>query len=266
MSIGQLVKKVWINPLAKDANVDHGQALGKHRKIIETNPFLRASYDRWYAEFEQAEADTRDLGGAMVEIGCGASYLEKKLPGVIKTDSVPNPYANQVANAQALPFADQSLRAIFLSGVLHHIPDPGKFLAEAERCLKPGGRLVMIEPNNSPIERLLCKYLDHYEYFDDTVPAWVTSEANSMTNANLAIPWVIFFRDRELFQSRFPRLKFHGIRYHTFIAYFVSGGMTYRPFLPKFCVPLVNAFEFLLTPFMRWLGTTMTVDLVKSAR
>lgn len=263
MSIGSLLKKVWMNPLAKGAEVDDGNSVGRHRKILQSNPFLRANYHRWYGELDLALHETESLNGPVVEVGCGASFLEERVPALVKTDSVPNPFAHRQMDAMAMDFPSDSIRAIYLSGVLHHIPDPGKFLSEAERCLQSGGRLVMIEPNNSPIERLLCRYLDHYEYFDDTVEGWVNSEANSMTNANLAIPWVIFFRDRALFEKRFPRLSLKRVRYHTFLAYFISGGMTYKPFLPRFCVPLVNAMEYLFTPFMRVLGTTMTVELVK---
>lgn len=84
-----------------------------------------------------------------------------------------------------------------------------------------------------------------------------------MTRANLALPWVIFVRDRAKFEAEFPALRIRAIRHHTFISYLVTGGMSYRPFVPTFALPLVSAAEFLAGPFMRRVGTMMTIDIVK---
>ncbi|MDB5677585.1 class I SAM-dependent methyltransferase [Sphingomonas bacterium] len=46
----------------------------------------------------------------------------------------------QVANAEALPFADASFDRVYSWGVLHHSPDTPKAFAEALRVLRPGGQ------------------------------------------------------------------------------------------------------------------------------
>lgn len=46
---------------------------------------------------------------------------------------------------EQLPLADGELDAVCLVLVLHHLADPGRALAEAARCLKPGGRLVVVD-------------------------------------------------------------------------------------------------------------------------
>jgi len=46
----------------------------------------------------------------------------------------------QVANAEALPFADASFDHVYSWGVLHHSPDTAKAFAEALRVLRPGGQ------------------------------------------------------------------------------------------------------------------------------
>jgi len=50
-------------------------------------------------------------------------------------------------DAENLPFADGSLDAILLSGLIHHFPDPRRLAAETYRVLKPGGRFVAFDPN-----------------------------------------------------------------------------------------------------------------------
>jgi SAM-dependent methyltransferase len=47
------------------------------------------------------------------------------------------------ADAQRLPFADESFDAATMISMLHHVEDRGLALAEARRILKPGGRLVL---------------------------------------------------------------------------------------------------------------------------
>jgi ArsR family transcriptional regulator len=46
---------------------------------------------------------------------------------------------------ELLPIDDASLDAATLILVLHHLPDPGRVLAEVARTLKPGGRLLLVD-------------------------------------------------------------------------------------------------------------------------
>lgn len=46
---------------------------------------------------------------------------------------------------EALPLEDQALDVAILSLVLHHLPEPGKTLAEVARVLRPGGRLLVVD-------------------------------------------------------------------------------------------------------------------------
>jgi ubiquinone/menaquinone biosynthesis C-methylase UbiE len=49
----------------------------------------------------------------------------------------------QVADAKRLEFDDAAFDAVFSNSILHHIPDPRPFLAEAFRVLRPGGALLV---------------------------------------------------------------------------------------------------------------------------
>ena len=50
-------------------------------------------------------------------------------------------------DVEALPFAAASLDGVLLSGIVHHLPDPGRCAAEVFRVLKPGGSFVAFDPN-----------------------------------------------------------------------------------------------------------------------
>jgi len=46
---------------------------------------------------------------------------------------------------ESLPIDDARLDAATMMLVLHHVPEPGKALAEANRVLQPGGRLILVD-------------------------------------------------------------------------------------------------------------------------
>lgn len=48
------------------------------------------------------------------------------------------------ADAERLPFGDASFDVVYSWGVLHHTPDTDRAIAEAQRVLKPGGRLCVM--------------------------------------------------------------------------------------------------------------------------
>ena len=49
--------------------------------------------------------------------------------------------------AEALPFADGSFDVILLHEVIEHVRSDREAVAEAYRCLRPGGRVVIFAPN-----------------------------------------------------------------------------------------------------------------------
>jgi ubiquinone/menaquinone biosynthesis C-methylase UbiE len=97
-----------------------------------------------------------------LELGCGTGFftLNLKLAGVIDeghvTDLSPGMVAvarrnarslgfevdGRVADAERLPYDDDSFDIVIGHAVLHHIPDLDQSFAEILRVLKPGGRFV----------------------------------------------------------------------------------------------------------------------------
>ena len=109
----------------------------------------------------------------MLDVGCGNGYVLSKYAregaAVSGVDITPTAIALTeqrfaqlglrghfaVANAEQLPFADDTFDCVCSMGVLHHTPDTARAVAEIHRVLKPGGRLiVMFYHRDSALYRL----------------------------------------------------------------------------------------------------------------
>ena len=73
------------------------------------------------------------------------------------------------AQGEALPFADASFDLISLVHVIHHLADPARFMAEASRCLLPGGTLALIgsDPDAPDNAWYIYDYFPGVEALDD---------------------------------------------------------------------------------------------------
>lgn len=110
---------------------------------------LRAPYLSQQLQALAVGPQSRDL---LLHIGCGPCLL----PGWINLDVHPAPLATNVL--WGLPFADGSVRHVFLSHLLEHLfypTDVYPFLAELLRVLAPGGVVRIVVPD---IEQCIDAY------------------------------------------------------------------------------------------------------------
>lgn len=251
------LRRLLALPATRDRDLDDPRTTALRRQIIQGKPFLRALYTDFYQEFLAARG--RAPVGPCLEVGSGAGFLKQLMPGVITSDVFLVPGLDLVLDAQQMPFADGSLACLFLLDVLHHVPAPLKFLQEAARCLRPGGRVVMIEPAHTTFSRPIYTRL-HYEPFAPHA-GWELTAGGPLSGSNQALAWILFCRDREQVLARVPGLQLSGLRLHTPLAYLLSGGVSLRSLLPGWAFGPVRALERLLAPLHRWLAMFMTVEL-----
>jgi SAM-dependent methyltransferase len=107
-------------------------------------------------------------GQSVLEVGCGMGHDTQYLATLVgpggravgvdfsaeliakaqaRTASLGLPLTYQQGDAQALPFADNSFDAARMERTLQHLPDPGRAVAELARVVRPGGRIVVFEPD-----------------------------------------------------------------------------------------------------------------------
>lgn len=101
-------------------------------------------------------------GMKILDLGCGQGYdgafFAQKGAAVTAVDKIASPFwavwrkkfpnlSFLAADAEKLPLANESFDLVFAKDVLHHTQNPRKFLKEARRLVKNGGKLISIEAN-----------------------------------------------------------------------------------------------------------------------
>lgn len=238
-------------------NLDNSESLFLHRKIIKKKGFLKRLYKDFYKVFINVEIPE----GMVVELGSGAGFIKELAPLTVTSDVIKGVGIDKVIDATNLPFKNQSIAGFFMLDVLHHIKDPIKALYELERCLKVDGKIVMIEPYNSFFGSFIYRHF-HHEGFDPNSD-WKVKGRGRMSDANQALPWIIFVRDRKMFDNKFPNLKIIRITPHTPLRYIFSGGLSKPQLLPSFTYNLVLLIEKILFPFNNFIGLFVTIELQK---
>lgn len=94
-------------------------------RVLEIGVGMGGDYERWLTA--GANASGIDLSSASLTQTRRRCQLAGLRPDL------------QLADAEDIPFADQTFDIVYSYGVLHHSPDTTKCLREAWRVLKPGG-------------------------------------------------------------------------------------------------------------------------------
>lgn len=102
-------------------------------------------------------AHALDLGCGTVEFyefitkSVGAEYTGTDLsPDMLEVGKKKYPKAKLVeADAENLPFKDDSFDFVMTRGLVHHLPNPEKGIEEAYRVIKKGGYLLVSEPHSN---------------------------------------------------------------------------------------------------------------------
>lgn len=218
------------------------------REVWNTKPALRAVYEDYYRRMQRWCRP-----GVVVEIGAGSGNLKGVMPQVVATDIVVAPWLDAVVDAHALPFAPASVGTVVGIDVLHHVQYPVRFLAEAERVLRPGGRVVLMEPAITPVSRVVLG-LGHPEPIDlraDPLADGDPDRDKHPMDSNQALPTLLAGRrHRPRLQQRLPGLRLVRSEHLSLAAYPLSGGFRPWNLAPARLVGPLLRLEDRLTPIL----------------
>ncbi|OFZ02146.1 MAG: hypothetical protein A2070_15180 [Bdellovibrionales bacterium GWC1_52_8] len=206
-----------------NSHLDDPSRVAEIREKIRKKEFLRALYLETYSKYS-ACLKRCPASGQILELGSGGGFSKEVIPQLITSDIIPYEGVDRIVDATQIPFPDRSLRAIFLFNVFHHIPDVRAFFREAMRCLVPGGRILIIDPYFGWISSPIYNYL-HHEPSSKSVEKWEFESSGPLSDANIALAWIVFQRDRAIFESEFAKLNLVSYKPHSPLRYWISGGL-----------------------------------------
>lgn len=232
-----ILNRILGHPLTRGLSVDDPRTTLLRREIIRNKSFLSALYAEWYERIIKALPRKNDV----LELGSGAGFLQEFLPDVITSEVFKTPGVRLIADACDLPLPDKSLDAIVMTDVFHHIPNVKLFLLEASRCVRSGGKIVMVEPWRTPWSEWVYINLHSEPFVSDG--GWEIPGTGPLSGANGALPWIVFQRDRALFEAQYPQWRIRMIEPMMPFSYLLSGGVSMRSLVPGWIYPPVRAME-----------------------
>jgi SAM-dependent methyltransferase len=231
------LKDVLLNPEVRPlwGNADGAELLAAYERVWNRKVIIRQLYETWY---EAIAAEMQP--GSIIEVGAGTGNLKRWLKARGREcwtlDILPGKYVDMQADALQMPLAAGSVDNIVMVDALHHFARPLAFLKHATEVLRPGGRILLIEPFVSMWGRFVYRYLHHERVDFDFEESTASKEA---WDGNAAIPALTLAR----VEQEVGNLQIRRISYCEFLSYPLSGGFSYRSLLPGPVLLALHRFE-----------------------
>lgn len=234
----------------------------RHREEYFRRPSLQALYQHWACRIRRHLSTAT---GRSIELGCGCGALSHYL-GLTKTDIYKHDWVDELVDACNMPYKDGECANLVAIDVLHHLPDPCRFLDEVNRVLTYGGRLVMLEPYISFCSYFFYRFL-HHEPLDKNVSPFepiALFDKESGEACNEAIPTLLFVQYQKELCRRWPQLAVIRLEFSDALIYPLTGGFSHRSWLPASWIGPLKKFEdILLKKIGRFLAMKMLVVIEK---
>lgn len=222
---------------------------------------LRKFYEAAYLRYKRCLSSC-PAHGLAIELGSGGGFVKKIIPELIVSDVLPYTGMDVVIDGTRLPFPNNSLKFIGMINVFHHIPDVEKMLAEVQRCLSPGGKMLIIDQHPGYISKPILKNI-HHEPFVPEAKEWKFESGGPLSDANGALAWIVFRRDLVKFVNLFSRLRIVSYIPHSPLEYWMTGGLKSWNLIPGWGTPLVRMVDRILLSISRNFASFVDIEVVK---
>lgn len=207
----------------------------------------------------------------VLEVGCGIGITKLFLNKgqFTMSDVIENPWIDRQEDALNLSYADNSLDVIIANNIIHHLASPLKFFQEANRALRPGGKILIQDVYCSFfLQRLLrLMKIEDYNFSIDVFDInEICTYPENPWDGNNAIP-TLLFNDVKKFEHHVSNFKVIQTKNSEFLIYILSGGISGKTFaipLPFVVLKLIDKLDgFLVFLFPQVFALQMRVILQK---
>jgi MPBQ/MSBQ methyltransferase len=175
-------------------------------------------YDRWInplfwtapmRDAALALARLDDPALAVVDVGAGTGFATEAIVNAVRADHVTmldqsphqlakarrkralDPVEKRLGDAEALPFATDSVDRYVSTGSVEYWPDPQRAVVEAYRVLRPGGRALLAGPlrRTHPLARRLSDAWMLFPSEDEYVAWFADAGFEQIERVHVAPPW-----------------------------------------------------------------------------
>jgi hypothetical protein len=163
---------------------------GEHYPIVNGKPILVRQIQSFHVTPPKSNiisqnideyrlgADTKCLPGYKIHIGSGNVPCYD--PNVISVDILPTANVDIVAEAECLPFCDNSIAFAESGAVFEHLYDPISAISEVKRILRPGGRFFIDTAFMQGYHGFPCHY---YNMTSQAVETFIVDDFELITSS-----------------------------------------------------------------------------------
>jgi len=243
----------------------HNIEIHQNRKAFEKKPILNLIYGNFYRDIKKRLIQRSK--GVTVEMGSGIGIIKNHIPDCITSDLFENPWLDRVENAYGLQFENNTITNLILFDVWHHLQYPATALAEFNRVLLDGGRLIIFEPAMGCIGKIIYGFFHHEPIaLHEPITWYAPDDFNIEKQAYYAAQgncWRMF-RENTLPKQIELGWRLREVSFYPALAYVASGGFSKPQLFPSLFLPMIMALEHLLQRFPTIFATRMLVVLEKA--
>jgi len=253
-----------------NVNLNDEERFKEHKKNLNEKKMLKSCYSDFYIKMLNTEKEFKKKtsnNNLRIELGSGVGFIKDYDKTIITSDVIYNEFTDKIIDANQIPYGRNQIDSIFGIFCFHHFKDPFNFLKDLEVKLKSGGVCILIEPYYGVLAKVIYKSIHKSEYFDQNEPFdFKIENKTAMEQANQALSYIYFVKNREKLQKFFPNLEIvHTSIFGNYLRFILSGGLNFRKILPDFLIGFIKIIEKFLSPLKKILGVHYMIVIKKTS-